>query len=168
MPENGPALRDIHVPPVSPWWPWAPGWWVLLVLVVIALVVLVIVWRRRITWRRYVDATLADLRDARERHARDGDAIAFAAKASELVRRVARTREPQSVALSGEAWRAALARMAPTQNVSLLATLDDAKYRRDMPIDVDAAAREVEAWVRAALRRPSRGANARRASHVPA
>lgn len=168
MPDNGPALRDIHVPSVSPWWPLAPGWWVLLALAVVALVILVIVWRRRVAWRRHVDVALSDLRDARARYARDGDAIAFAATASQLVRRVARTREPQSVALSGEPWRGALARMAPAQDASLLAVLDDAKYRRDARIDVDAASREVEAWVRAALRRPSRWGSAGRSAHAAA
>ena len=168
MPENAPALRDIHVPSVSPWWPLAPGWWVVLTLLGVAIVILLVLWRRRIAWRRYVHAALSDLREARARYARDGDTLAFAATASELVRRVARTHDPRSVALSGHAWRAALARMAPGQDASLLATLDDAKYRRDAAIDVDAASREVEAWVRAALRRPSRRANAGRTTHVPA
>lgn len=161
MPGNGPALRDIHVPHVSMWWPLAPGWWAMLVLLVAAVVALVIFWRRRVAWRRYVDASLADLRDALARHAVDGDALAFAASASQLVRRVARTRDARSVALSGKGWHDALLAMTPKQDVSALAALDTAKYLREAKIDVAATARDVEAWVRAALR-PGRG------THVPA
>jgi hypothetical protein len=159
MPANGPELRDIHVPQVSLWWPLAPGWWVLLGLLVLGLAALVVVLRRRAAWRRYVDASLADLRAASARHAETGDALAFAAAASQLVRRVARLRDPRSVTLSGPAWRDALASMAPGRDVTMLAVLDDAKYRPAADIDVSAAARDVEAWVRAAMdRRRTRAA----------
>ena len=169
MPANGPELRDIHVPLVSMWWPLAPGWWVLFVLLIASVVALVIVVRRRSAWRRYVDASLMDLREAVTKHAADGDALAFAASASQLVRRVARTRDARSVSLSGQAWHDALLAMAPKRNVDSLVSLDTAKYRRDASIDVTATARDVEAFVRTVLRRPSplRAAR-RRDSHVPA
>ncbi|HEY4291573.1 DUF4381 domain-containing protein [Luteibacter sp.] len=153
MPANGPELRDIHVPHVSMWWPLAPGWWVLLALLVLGVIALVIVLRWRAAWRRYVDASLADLREALARHAENGDALAFAATASQLVRRVARMRDPRSVTLSGASWRDALAAMTPGHDVAALATLDEAKYRRGTDLDVARSAREVEAWVRAAMRR---------------
>ena len=41
-------LRDIHAAPPPPFWPPAPGWWLLAVLVLIALAVLA-TW----AWRRY-------------------------------------------------------------------------------------------------------------------
>jgi hypothetical protein len=160
MPVNGPELRDIHVPQVSMWWPLAPGWWVLLALFVAVVAGLVVVLRRRAAWRRYVDASLADLREASARHAENGDALAFAATASQLVRRVARMRDPRSVTLSGTSWRDALAAMTPGHDIATLAALDEAKYRRGIDIDVARATREVEAWVRAAMRR--------RHTHVPA
>ncbi|NID16028.1 DUF4381 domain-containing protein [Luteibacter yeojuensis] len=153
MPSNGPELRDIHLPQVSPWWPLAPGWWVLLALFALGVTVLVVALRRRAAWRRYVDASLADLREATARHAENGDALAFAAAASQLVRRVARMRDPRSVTLSGAAWRDALAAMTPAHDVAALAELDEAKYRRGADLDVARSAREVEAWVRAAMRR---------------
>jgi uncharacterized protein DUF4381 len=160
MPVNGPELRDIHIPQISMWWPLAPGWWLLLALLVAGIVVLTVILRRRAAWRRYVDASLAELREASVRHAEKGDALAFAAVASQLVRRVARTRDPHSVTLAGAAWRDALAAMTPDFDVAALAALDEAKYRRDTDIDVVTTARTVEAWVRAAMRR--------RPSHVPA
>ncbi|SEM40748.1 protein of unknown function [Luteibacter sp. UNCMF331Sha3.1] len=162
MPPNGPELRDIHVPYVSPWWPLAPGWWLLLGLLALVAIVVVIVVRRRRAWHRYLDASLRGLRDATARHASDGDARAFAATASDLVRRVARTRDPHSVALSGEAWRDALAAMSPKHDVDAIAAIDAMKYRRDIDIDVPGTARDVETWVRVALRRPTVG----RRTHV--
>lgn len=153
MPVNGPELRDIHVPQLSMWWPLAPGWWILLALLVLGVAALVVVLRRRAAWRRYVDASLADLRDASARHAENGDALAFAATASQLVRRVARMRDPRSVTLYGASWRDALAAMTPGHDVAALAALDEAKYRRGTDLDVAGSARAVEAWVRVAMRR---------------
>lgn len=152
-PTSGPELRDIHVPPVSMWWPLAPGWWAIAVLLIAAIIAGVIVLRRRAAWKRRVEASLVDLRQATARHAHDGDVAAFATVASQLLRRVARTRDPHSVVLKGVAWRDALASMAPRQDVQRLAAIEDALYRPDATLDVTPTARDVEAWVRAALRR---------------
>ncbi|HVI53430.1 MAG TPA: DUF4381 domain-containing protein [Luteibacter sp.] len=160
MPTAGPELRDIHVPQVSMWWPLAPGWWLLLVLLLAAVAVGVIFLRRRAAWKRHVEATLADLRDATARYAQDGDVAAFATAASQLLRRVARTRDPHSVVMKGAAWRAALAAMAPRQDVHRLAAIEDAIYRPEATLDVTPTAQDVEAWVRKAMRR--------RPSHVAA
>ena len=160
MPTAGPELRDIHVPHVSMWWPLAPGWWVLLALLVAALLAGVLFLRRRAAWNRRVDATLGDLRDATARYAKDGDVAAFATTASQLLRRVARTRDPHSVVLKGTAWRDALATMSPRQDVQRLAAIEEAIYRPEATLEVVPTARDVEAWVRVALRR--------RSSHVAA
>lgn len=163
MPDQGPQLRDVHVPHVSLWWPLAPGWWVLAGLMMIATVLLVIRWRKRAAWHRYVDGTLKDLRDATARHAHDGDSAHFAATLSQLLRRVARTRDARSVTLRGVAWRDALASLAPRQDVSRLAELDVALYRPVVSLDAPAVARDAEAWVREALRRDGQRAHAGRA-----
>lgn len=152
MPTQGPELRDVHVPYVG-WWPLAPGWWVLAGLLVVFIVIAVLLLLRRARRRRRVHAVLGDLRQARSRHADDGDNAAFAATAHQLLRRVARTRDPYSVTFSAAAWRDALAAMAPKRDVSRLATLGDAMYRRDMPLDIDAVSSDVEGWVRDVLRR---------------
>ncbi|UPG90798.1 DUF4381 domain-containing protein [Luteibacter aegosomaticola] len=150
MPPQGPELRDIHVPHVS-WWPLAPGWWLLAGIIVAALIVLAWRWRRRVHRRRYIDRLLTGLRDARTRHAADGDNAAFAASAHELVRRVARTRDPASVTLSARAWHEALAAMAPARDVTRLAQLDHVMYQPRASLDVDAVANDVDAWVRDVL-----------------
>lgn len=153
MPTPGPELRDIHVPQVSMWWPLAPGWWVLFALLVAATVAVIVFLRRRAAWNRRVDAALADLRDATARCAQDGNVAAFATVASQLLRRVARTNDPRSVVLKGVAWRDALAAMAPRQDVTRLARIEDAIYRPEAALDVPLTALDVEAWVRVALRR---------------
>lgn len=163
MPKNGPDLRDIHVPYVSMWWPLAPGWWVAIGVFVVALVALVWFLRRRRAWHRYVDGTLRELRDAEQRHAGNGDTAAFATVASQLVRRVARTRDPRMVSLRGEAWTQALAGLAPKHDVTRLSALDDAMYRPGVALDIAATSRDAQAWVRAVLRRPSG-----KGAHVPA
>lgn len=153
MPDQGPELRDVHVPQVSPWWPLAPGWWIVVGLVVVGAIALVVLLRRRRAWRRRVERALDSLRDARGRYARDEDPAAFAATVHQLLRRVARTRDPRSVTLRGEAWREALASMAPRVDVARLAVLEAAIYRPAAALDVDAVTRDTEHWVRAALRR---------------
>lgn len=156
MQQDGPQLRDIHVPHVSMWWPLAPGWWAAIALLVVALVVAILAWRRRAARRRRADAVVAELHAARERHAKDGDAAAFAAAANQLVRRVARMRDPRSVTLSGDDWRRALATQAPHVALDRLVALDGAMYRPKAELDVAATARDVEAWIRTAMRRTSR------------
>lgn len=153
MPENAPQLRDIHVPQISAWWPLAPAWWVLMAMVVVVLIALAVMWRRRAAWRRHVDVVLEDVRAASRRYTDDHDGSAFAARASQLLRRVARTRDPRSVTLAGDAWRDALAAMAPNQDVTRLVALDAALYQRNPDMDVTATTRDIEAWVRTALQR---------------
>lgn len=93
------ALRPLHPPAPVPWWPPAPGWWL---LAGIGLALLGTGWwlhRRRSLQR----AALAELRSL-ERTASDD--IGIAAGVNNLLRRVALARFPrrQVAALSGEAW----------------------------------------------------------------
>lgn len=163
MPPQEPQLRDIHVPHVS-WWPLAAGWWMLAGLVVVATILLLWRWRMRVRHRRFVETVLGGLRDARARHAADGDDAAFVANAHALLRRVARTRDPASVSYAATAWRDALASMAPKSDVARLASLGDAMYRPGMKVDVDAVASDVDAWVREVL--SSRTAGGWESAHV--
>lgn len=168
MPQQAPELRDIHVPNVSPWWPLAPGWWALLVLLLAAIGILVVIWRRRAAQRRHVRLTLADLHEAARRHAVDGDDAAFAAAAHQWLRRVARRRDPRSVTLRGAAWRELLASMAPQQDVSRLASLDEALYRPVVSLDVAAVVTDAKGWLRGATRRVSARERRGRSTHASA
>lgn len=108
------TLRDIRDIPAIPWWPPAPGWWLLL-LAMIALVYSVWRWRAPLslrvpipgitlgTWRW--DAAAA-LRHLKRRAREGGDAKKLAGELSELLRRIAMARlgRPACAGLTGQAW----------------------------------------------------------------
>ena len=101
---SGLVLRDVHVPPAPPWWPPAPGWWIAFALVAAAL----LAWRlrgaygarRRRRAAAWFDAQVATASTPAQR----------LSVASELLRRAARTRQPNADRLDGEAWLALLDR----------------------------------------------------------
>lgn len=150
MMAGGPTLRDIHLPADPSWWPLAPGWWGLAALVLLALVFAAWWrWRRRLPrqrWRqanRELDQLLALHRD---------DAGQFAAGVSQLLRRAARTREPAAIGLRGEAWHAALERLAMGHaDVCALQGLERVIYRPGAELDVAVVALAARQWLRHVL-----------------
>jgi len=104
---NGlPELRDIHPAPPPDFWPPAPGWWLLTgsVLLVLALVGWLCYQKYR-RWRRR-RAVLKELAALQRRLVEDGDAPAFVADLSVLLRRIALARFPlpQVAGLNGADW----------------------------------------------------------------
>ena len=156
---DGPVLRDIHLPPPPPWWPPAPGWWLLALLVLLSLAGMVLVWRRAARLRRQRARTLAEVDALAARHADDPQALA--AGLHQLLRRVARLRDPTAVRLRGEAWREALsATPVDPDTLDRLLTLELAIYRRQA-YDREAMVEAVRSWLRSAL--ATRKRRARRA-----
>ncbi|WP_082674474.1 DUF4381 domain-containing protein [Thiohalocapsa sp. ML1] len=108
-------LRDIHIHMGHPWWPPAPGWWIVLA----ALVLLgFLLWRYDPRWRLYVPLPVITLgtwrweaaqglRALRRRLVREPVKPA-AAELSELLRRIAMARHGRAACagLHGEAWLA--------------------------------------------------------------
>ena len=146
------ALRDIHLPPAPPFWPLAPGWWI-----VAALVLAAITWGGIRLWKR------AHLRSQRRRvidalgqlerglaTERSAEALA---RISLLLRRLALARFPRErvAGLSGDAWLRFLdesggdGRFAEGPG----RVLADGPYRRTLPGDLDPAglAALVRDWV---------------------
>ncbi len=108
-------LRDIHVDMGYPWWPPAPGWW----LLVGALVMLgLLLWRYDPRWRLYVPLPVISLGTWRWEAAQELRALRrrlerepvkpCAADLSELLRRIAMARHGRAACagLHGEDWLA--------------------------------------------------------------
>jgi hypothetical protein len=153
MTASGPALRDIHVPPVS-WWPPAVGWWLLAALVSIALVAGVLLamrWLRRARPRRAVRRELDDLA---ARFGRDRDAHALAAGLSRLLRRVALMLEPAAASRGSAGWRAFLESRAPGAfDSDQMRALLEAPYRPHPDFDTEALLGSARRWCERALRK---------------
>ncbi len=168
-------LKDIQDIPPLPWWPPAPGWWLLAAAL---LVLTVAVWRWRAilglripipgitlgTWRWDAAAALRDLR----RRARAGqDAKTTAGELSELLRRVAMARlgRPACAGLTGTAWLDWLADHDPNgfpwrERGQILLAAPYAPAIRAGGADLLALLDAVEAWVSA---REPKGRERRRA-----
>lgn len=102
-------LRGLHLPGQVPFWPLAPGWWMLAgALLVVLLIALFLEWRRRQTLsykvRQQVKAIAADVKA-------HPDARAVAAASAMLLRRVvvSRGRDEAAVTFTGAAWEQVLA-----------------------------------------------------------
>lgn len=108
MSAAGPVLRDIHLPAAPPWWPPAPGWWLLGAVLLCALAWLG--WRalQRARLARRRRRLLEAWRSLLAQHPAEHDGAALVAGLSELLRRAARQYAPAALALQGEDWLAFL------------------------------------------------------------
>ena len=95
------ALHDIHLPADPPWWPLAPGWWIVLGAAITVSALILIFWWRKHRWQKNIQTEIntvivknsADLR-------------LQLAGLSSLLRRVALYRFPKEkvASLHGRAW----------------------------------------------------------------
>lgn len=147
------GLHDIHVPPPVPWWPPAPGWWLVLGLTLALLGLGAwLAWRH---WRRGAArrAALARLEEI-EAQGREGAAPAWvAAELSVLLRRVALGRRPRAevAGLTGRRWLEWLDQGLPGRPFSegVGRALVEAPYRSGTDVDVEALLRLAREWLRA-------------------
>lgn len=97
-------LNDIVAPAAVPWWPLAPGWYVLAVIVAIALAGLAVMGWRRWQRDRYRRQALAELEEIRE------DAAGSLHLLPSLLKRTALSAWPRETvaSLSGQPWHAFL------------------------------------------------------------
>jgi hypothetical protein len=116
-------LRDIHDIPPIPWWPPAPGWWL---LAIAGTLLALFVWRSRarislripipgITLGSWRWEAAAALRDLRRRTGKGQDTKQILGELSELLRRIAMARlgRPSCAGLTGTAWLDWLAAQDP-------------------------------------------------------
>jgi len=138
-------LRDIHLPPAPPFWPPAPGWWLLAVLAVVAIGLLAwgiaaLLRRRRI--RQQGSQLLDALARLGERLERDPSPEGLA-HVSVLLRRLALSKFPrqQVAALTGTAWLHFLDESGGQGRFvnGPGAVLASGPYQRSLPPDFDRA-----------------------------
>lgn len=145
-------LRDIHLPDAPPFWPPAPGWW-LLAAVSIAL----LIWASSVALRRYRihrrrRSVLAALAKIEEGFASDRSPEQLA-NISALLRRLALMCYPreQVAALSGNAWLRFLDKSGGDGRFTdgPGRVLASGPYQRSLPPDLDSAglAALVRDWV---------------------
>lgn len=148
---TGPVLRDIHVP-AAPWWPPAPGWWILAALVLLALVASVWLARRQRA-QAPLRTALREIDGLQSAWRRDANVDASVDAASRLLRRVARRVDPPVAAEAGDAWRQFIRGHAPDPEArAALDRLLDARFRPNADIDVPVLCRALRGWCRVALR----------------
>lgn len=98
-------LRDIHLPSSIPWWPPAPGWWILLGVALILLVCLFIFAKHLLkpTLKKQAFKQLSAIENTFQK---TGNATQCVSELSLFLRRVVLRRETQTnvAGLTGNAW----------------------------------------------------------------
>ncbi len=153
MSNDGPVLRDIHLPADPSWWPPAPGWWVLAVLLVVALAVAARAVLRRRRERRWQQRVQAEVERMAAAHAAQPDHARLAGEVSELLRRASLLLDPQAAALHGEAWLGFLDARGGSDDFTrgVGRVLLDAPWRRSASFDADALIALTQRWLARAL-----------------
>ena len=158
MNQDGPELRDIHLPADPSWWPPAPGWWLLGVLLLIVIVWLLRFVRRRARQRRWMASVRGELVKIAASHAAQPDTARLAGEISALLRRASLLIAPHAAALQGEAWLqfldVQLGDGAFAHGVGRV--LVDAPFQRLPEIDADALLALSARWLDRALAQRSR------------
>lgn len=152
LPDPLAGLRDIHLPGPVPFWPPAPGWFILAGLVLaVAMVAACLEWRRRQTLAYQAQQELKAI-------ARDGlrypEARDVAAAAALLMRRIVLTRSgAPAAAVTGESWRRLLGAgkaglPGPVADLVALAPYLPSGAATDPAIGRAAVAAAVRRWIR--------------------
>ncbi len=144
-------LRDIHAAPDAPFWPPAPGWWVLAALLLVALFLLgrrlLAAWairRRRQRWLDHLETTLSTIDPETQPHD-------YLATVNQQLKAVAIRAFPGEgcARLEGRAWAAFLqGKLDLPEPVSELEALVDGPYQPEPSFDVTAVAQMARTWIR--------------------
>ncbi|MEM1232363.1 MAG: DUF4381 domain-containing protein [Pseudomonadota bacterium] len=150
-------LKDVHLPAEPSWWPPAPGWWLLLFAVLLLLGVAVralLRWRARRAPYQHAQA----LHDALAARLRSGDLQPerYVHEVNALVKRVllhARS-ERAATTLTGDAWVAHLATLAPQQTLpaSVQHWLSERRFQPSIRALGQSETDEIVSWFDALLK----------------
>lgn len=144
-------LRDIHGAPPAPWWPPAPGWWVLALLLLVALAwlarALLNVRRKHVrrkqmlAWVDHLNATVDPARDPQ----------AYLGTINRIFKLVALRAFPdqQCAVMAGEQWSEFLInRMANMPSVDSLRVLATGPYDPAPEFDAGVISELSRAWIK--------------------
>lgn len=125
---DGLVLRDIHSASAPPWWPLAPGWWIVLAAIALLAAFAIVHHLRKRRRARAIGRLFDDALAQAETPA------ARIAAISELLRRAARRHHPDADKLQGEDWLQLLDQglKQPVFAAGAGAVLDDGAFRRDV------------------------------------
>lgn len=142
------GLRDIHLPDPVSWWPFAPGWWLLLIIGAVLGYLLA----RRLRLTRVRRAARRALRTIAGEFQRHRDSKKLVRELSTLLRRVCLTYHPRrDVAhLTGAAWLDVLRRTAPDEAAfsdAVGVALAEGPYNPSVDVDGDRLLDECTRWV---------------------
>lgn len=99
-------LRDIHMPEAIGWWPLAPGWYLLVLLIIAVLAAITIFAVRHYKNGHFKRQALRLLETYHQQYQQESNSQVYAARVSELLKRVALVYFPRSkvASLQGDAW----------------------------------------------------------------
>ena len=144
-------LRDIHAAPVVPWWPPAPGWWVLALMLLVLLI-----WRGRrllarirvhqrrkqmLGWVDHLNANIDPQRDPQ----------GYLSTLNRIFKLVALRAFPEQhcAALAGQDWADFLiANMKDSRSVESLNVLASGPYNPAPQFDADTMSELTRFWIR--------------------
>ena len=102
------ALRDIHLPSGLPWWPLAPGWWVIIFFLLLLVSIFVFLYlRHRYEKSRFRREALQQINKLQQRYQIGESQHELLAELSQLLKTVAVTRFPEQhhiAGLKGKDW----------------------------------------------------------------
>lgn len=142
-------LRDIHGAPPVPWWPPAPGWWVVMVLLTAVVCYLAYLGLRHLRRHRQKQRILEELDTLNTRFASDEDRVSLARDLSIFVRRLALAQAGQRVSgLHGGPWLRYLDESGETSGFTagVGQALAEAPYRAAADFDALALIELVRGW----------------------
>jgi hypothetical protein len=140
-------LRDIHGAPEAPFWPPAPGWWVLAALLLAAVAWAVAALLRRWRARRRRQELLRQLETLRDRHDPRQEPGAWLASVSRLLKVTALRAFPDASpgTLTGPAWAEFLGGESGPGDFRALAS---GPYENEPEFDAGAVEAAARAWLR--------------------
>lgn len=144
-------LRDIHGAPEAPWWPPAPGWWLLAALLLVALVLLARYGLRRYRAQQRRQRLLHFIEWIESGVDPEQSPGQYLADLNRVFKLVALRAFPEApcAQLSGERWVAFLReRFGGEVDTAPLAALDDGPYRPAPGFDAAALTQLAVTWVR--------------------